>query len=126
MAEHTKEPWVFTRFLKVDGGDIETIDDVVEALTHSARKSDRAELWGVTCGVEQDDPDFLTVMCHTGNGPTSEERARRIAAEHNAHDDLVAVLKKCVDQSDDFTCTGLADAFHEARALLAKLESEAE
>jgi hypothetical protein len=67
--------WEFTRFVRWDGAPIQTVDDVCEVLSRSARCSERAELWGVTLPGPDGD-----VICHTGNGPNSEKHARLIAA----------------------------------------------
>jgi len=105
MNEHTKEPWMFTKFTKADGSPIKTSQDVIDTLAHSARKSDIAELWGVT--IDHEDDESAIVICYSGNGPTSQDNARRIAACVNA-------------------CAGISTSYLECTPLLERLRPKVE
>ena len=73
----TPGPWTFSHFLKPDGQPIQTVDDVCDAMTMSARHSGRAELFGAS--LDDDDGTGATVICYTGNGPCAHNNARLIA-----------------------------------------------
>lgn len=69
-----QKEWRWGQFTRPDGSPIETVDHVCEAQENSARQSERAELWGVSLGVD------APVVCYTGNGACSKDHAQYIAA----------------------------------------------
>lgn len=83
MTEHTAGPWEATHFCKEDGEPIKTVEDVIETMGVSARKSGGPILHGVTT----EGTDFLTI-CYTGNGPKGLVNANLIAAAPDLLDAL--------------------------------------
>lgn len=69
MSETTK--FEFTLFRK-NGSPYKNKEEIVESFRKSLSFSDSLELWGVTV------TDAETIVCITGNGPESEESARKI------------------------------------------------
>jgi len=90
--KHSKLPWVAARFTKANGEKIETVADVAETIFGSAMKGKRAELFGVTNGIE-DESGLEKVICYTGNGPTSDFNAAYIVLCCNSHEALMDALK---------------------------------
>lgn len=90
--EHSETPWEANRFLKGDGTEIETVEDVAVILSNSALAGDRAELFGVTNG-DTDESGLSTIICYTGNGPRSQANAARIVTSVNSHAALVEAVK---------------------------------
>lgn len=93
MGKNTPGPWLYTNFLRPDGKDIRTVEDVAETVAFSARRSDRAELWGATLDDNPDGDGCPTVVCYTGNGPNAHNNARLIAAAP----ELLALLSEFVN-----------------------------
>jgi hypothetical protein len=111
------EPWEWSKFCKPNGGPIKTIEDLIDILALSARKSDSIELWGVT--LEENDGDSKAlVVCYTGNGPHSGVNSKFIA--HSRSDipyllerilDAETILKKIQDESIEIHEVEAADDY---------------
>ena len=125
MGKHTPGPWLYTNFLRPDGKDIRTVEDVAETVAFSARRSDQAELWGATLDDNPDGDGCPTVVCYTGNGPNAHNNARLIAAAP----ELLAALQGALVALDLFAkqfppdvAWRLSPAAATARAAIAKAE----
>lgn len=92
MSQPSPTPWVFSQFSRYDGSPLQSAEDVAATVAHSARLSDRAELWGVTL-PEDDENGRAKVVCYTGNGPRAAVNAAVIAHAVNCHADLLAALQ---------------------------------
>lgn len=117
---HTPGPWIFSEFCKADGSPIETVDDVADTVSKSARRSTRAQLFGVSLD-DADAPDaegLSTVVCYTGNGPNAHNNARLIAAAP----DLLAALKLVVTCYPAAIASLPDDGMERVHAAIAKAE----
>lgn len=114
--EHTLGKAEATKFLRLDGKEIENVSDVVCTVAASVLKSDTAALYGIT--VEGDN----RVVCYTGNGPTSKDNAHFIACAWNCHDELLAAVK--LAHSAFTTNTDLFGIVDALKAAIAHAEAE--
>lgn len=79
-------PWEWTSHKPERGGEIESVEDVVELLAKSARQGSGLYLHGV--GAKQGGEDI--VIAYTGNGPRSAENARFLSCAPKIIDALLA------------------------------------
>ena len=91
ITEPSEGPFEFAWFCRHDGEPIQTVADVVETVGLSAKKSTRAELFGVAL-AERDEDGKQIVVCYTGNGPRSEANAQLIAKLLNDYRTVPAAL----------------------------------
>lgn len=91
----TPTPCEAVQFLKADGTEILTVEDVAETVAQSARwPGGAADLWGVSI------PGSSDVVAYTGNGPNREHNARFIARACNAYADLLEANTVACDLMD--------------------------
>lgn len=85
--KHTALLWEASKFTKLEGSEIKTVDDVIECLKISATLAGGIELYGVTPkGTDE------TIICYTGNGKTSKANALFIAKACNYYNKLLIEL----------------------------------
>ena len=105
----TDEQFEFTTFSKISGRPIETVDDIIETMSASARKSESVELWGVTTANDQQGK--YKVVCYTGNGPKSRENAAFISSARTDLPEAVRLLREARELIlDDLKPTDIASA----------------
>ena len=72
----------------------ETIDDVVEELAKTARYGTDTNLWCVWLPDPESEDGSSLIVCHTGNGPTSEAHARFLSIAPKLVLELVAKIRE--------------------------------
>lgn len=85
----TPRPWEATHFCKEDGTPIKTVEDVIETMGASIKKTQTPVLYGVT----EAKADDYKIICYTGNGPKGFVNAQLIALASNRYDTLQATNK---------------------------------
>jgi hypothetical protein len=91
LAEADDSDWIPSTFLRPDGSEIQTVDDVMESIDLSVRASPVAELYGVV-SAELDGP----VICYTGNGPKRAANAALLSSART----LAQLCLRLIEEND--------------------------
>jgi hypothetical protein len=115
VSEHTPGPWTAARLVEEDGEP--TRGDAAKKYAADCIDKGGENFFIVWC----EKPDGPADVCHTGNGPTSAENARLIAAAP----DLLAFAERYVDEAEaGGGWEGDEDLFLCARAAIRKAEGK--
>jgi hypothetical protein len=108
MSAHTPGPWTWGRLVD-DTGEPLRGEPLEAYVLGTIERSGGADFFAVLC----EKPDGPADVCHTGNGPTSAENARLIAAAPDLLEAARVMLEAPNDDSDCCTVCG-EDAAHDS------------